>query len=329
TSRTYMARYQLPRHVQSGSVPDFQAEFGEAYLLFGHVSVSDTRTSPERSAQPARPQLLRLADLVRVRAAVLGARGLEHGRQPFQARTGQEHAELLAELALEDVRVPVAVRAERGGGVVDVQRAKPVEADPGVELVEARVELGRVGHVDAGHPEVAGVEADAEPRMPLEPLPDRRELRDRATDRPAGARRVLHQQPCLLGAELQHLLQRGNDALEPGLEAAAQVRAHVEDDAVRADGATDLHRVAHSGDGLLVDGVVGRGEVAEVERVAEDTADAGLCPLRTKPLEARRVVVRRPPRAWALGEDLHRVGVQLDRAVDRLVDPARGRDVRP
>ena len=42
---------------------------------------------------------------------------------------GEEHAEALADLALEDVRVPVAVRAERRRAVVDVQRAQPVETD--------------------------------------------------------------------------------------------------------------------------------------------------------------------------------------------------------
>ncbi len=62
--------------------------------------------------------------------------------------------------------------------------------------------------------------------------------------------------------------------------------------------------------------------------MAEDAADPGLRPLLAEALEARRVVVRRPPRTRALGEDLHRVGSQLDRAVDRLVDPARGGDVR-
>ena len=272
TSRTYTA----------GTVPAVRRLRWTRTL--GHVG--QYRTWPRVSASA--PQLLRLADLVRVRAAVLGPGGLEHRRQPLQPRVGEEHAELLAELALEDVRVPVAVRAERGGGVVDVQRAQPVEADRGVDLVEAGVERGRVGHVDARHPEVARVEADAEPRMPVEPLPERRELVDRASDRAAGAGRVLHQQPRLVGAELEHLLHRRHDALEARLEAAAEVRADVEDDAVGADPARDLHRVAHRRDGLLVDGVVGRGEVAEVERVAEDAADPGLRPLLAEALEARR-----------------------------------------
>ncbi len=42
----------------------------------------------------------------------------------------------LADLALGDVLVAVAVRVERHLGVVDVQAAQPVEADPLVHLVE-------------------------------------------------------------------------------------------------------------------------------------------------------------------------------------------------
>src|SRR5947209_2953354 len=84
------------------------------------------RTWPERSAQPASAEFLRLADLVRVWAPVVRPGGLEHGRQPFEARVREEHAEPFTELALEDVRVPVAIRTERRSRVVDVQRPQPV-----------------------------------------------------------------------------------------------------------------------------------------------------------------------------------------------------------
>ena len=53
---------------------------------------------------------------------------------------GQEGAEALAELAFEDVRVPVAVRAEWGGAVVDVQCTQAVEADRLVDLCHERVD---------------------------------------------------------------------------------------------------------------------------------------------------------------------------------------------
>ena len=65
-------------------------------------------------------------------------RHLEVGAQVLQRRVGEEGAEALAELALEDVRVPVAVRAERRGAVVDVERAQPVEPDRLVDCGDER-----------------------------------------------------------------------------------------------------------------------------------------------------------------------------------------------
>ena len=134
------------------------------------------------------------------------------------------------------------------------------------------------------------------------------ELLDRAADRPPGAGGVLHQQPGLVRGELEHLLHRGHDAFEPMLEAGAEMRADVEDDGVGADRARDLHRVAQRGDRLLVHGVVGSGEVAEVERMAEDAAHARLGAPLAEAVEGRRVVVRRPPHPRALREELQGVG---------------------
>jgi hypothetical protein len=48
------------------------------------------------------------------------SRRLEHRGQALEARTAEEDAELLAEHALADVRVAVAVGAERRLGVVHV-----------------------------------------------------------------------------------------------------------------------------------------------------------------------------------------------------------------
>ena len=68
--------------------------------------------------------------------------------------------------------------------------------------------------------------------------------------------------------------------------------------------------------------LVGRGEIAEVERVHEDGADPRLgAPLA----EAREVllgVLGKVPPARALREELHRVGADLDRPVERALDPA-------
>jgi len=67
----------------------------------------------------------------------------------------EEHAELLAHLALEHVGMPVPVRAERRSRIVHVQRAQAVETHRGVDRVEdGRVRV-RVGHVDPAHVQVA------------------------------------------------------------------------------------------------------------------------------------------------------------------------------
>ena len=92
---------------------------------------SPARACPRRGSPTgsACPNLLRLPHLGRVRALVLRAFGLDHGGQSLQPRVAEEDAELLAEQALADVRMPVAVRTERRRGVVDVQRAQAVEPD--------------------------------------------------------------------------------------------------------------------------------------------------------------------------------------------------------
>src|SRR3954447_21798706 len=95
----------------------------------------------------------------------------------------EEGAEALAHLTLEDVRVPVAVRAERGGAVVHVQRAQAIEPGRRAELLDELVDLLRVGDVVARGVQMARVEAQAEAGMPVEPLEQRVQLCERAPDR--------------------------------------------------------------------------------------------------------------------------------------------------
>ena len=173
---------------------------------------------------------------------------------------------------------------------------------------------------------MARVEADAEARVPFEPVVDRRELLERAADRGAGPGGVLHQQPGRVGAALEAAPQRRDDPLEPRLEARAEMRADMEDDRLRVDPARDVDRLAESGDGLLVDRIVRRREVDQVERVADDRQ----AELGTTLAEAVEVLVRvrrRPPHARALREDLDRLAAELLVAVECRVDPARRRDV--
>ena len=107
---------------------------------------------------------------------------------------------------------------------------------------------------------MARVEADPEPGVAVEPVEERDELVERAADRPARAGGVLHQEPRCRAA-LEDLAHRGADAVDPGVEAGAEVGADVEDDGVRVDRAGDVDGVPHRRDGLRVHLLVGRGEV--------------------------------------------------------------------
>ena len=155
----------------------------------------------------------------------------------------EEGAEALAHLALADVGVTVAVRAELDVRVVHVEAAEAVEPDALVDLAEGRVDGVRVGHVDARDPEVARVEAEPELRVAVKAVEERGELVDRTADRAAGPGRVLEQEPrrALTGGE--RLFERRCRVLEAGLETGAEVGADVEDDAVGLDRAGDADRV--------------------------------------------------------------------------------------
>src|SRR5581483_10647023 len=115
-SRTYMSGVRHRTCPKATVVAIRTARLAERAVSERATSGVRHRTCPDGSVlaaaprllRPARVELLRLADLVRVGAAVVRARHLEHRRQPLEARAPEEHAQLLAEHALEDVRVPVA-----------------------------------------------------------------------------------------------------------------------------------------------------------------------------------------------------------------------------
>src|SRR5947207_55217 len=121
---------------------------------------------------------------------LVGARDLEVGTQVLEGRMREECAEVFADQPLPDIRVPVAIRAERGRAVVDVEGTQPVEAQTLVDLVYQLVDRLRVGDVVAGGEEMARVEAHAEARMAVELLEQYFELVERAADRSAGAGRI-------------------------------------------------------------------------------------------------------------------------------------------
>ena len=253
---------------------------------------SPARASPRRGSpsDSACAHLLRLADLVRVGALVRPG-------PPTSSTAGRPCSRGLprktpsSSPSRPSPMFACRSRFEPSGAAESLtcsarRRSSPIDA---VDLVEQRVERRRVGDVDAGDVEVARVEADAEPRVPVEPLVERRELLDRAADRAAGAGRVLHQEPRRRRSRARAPApSRAATRSSPRSKPGAEMRADVEDDAVGADRARDLHRVAQRRDRLLVDVVVRRREVAEVERVAEHA-------VRARPPRAARGSGRRSP----------------------------------
>ena len=112
--------------------------------------------------------------------------------------------------------------------------------------------------------------------------------------------------------------QRASPASKPGSE----VRADVEDDAVGLDRTGGVHGGAHRLDALAVHRVVRGREVAEVERMHEHVLDPCLGSPLPEAGEILLCVDREVPRPRALREQLHRVGTDLGRPVDRPFDAA-------
>ena len=202
-------------------------------------------------------------------------------------RVREELAELLAELALADVRVPVAIRAERRAGVVDVQRAQPVEPDRAVELASA-------GGSAPLRSRTSTPETQRWHESRQTPSRGCRSSRSTTVASSSIERPIVPPAPAEFSSS-SHVRseqssstsrERRHRPLEPGLEAGAEVRAEVEDDAVRLDRARRLHRLPHRVDALAVELVVRAREVDEVDRVHEHR------------LHARaRARARRSPRA--------------------------------
>jgi hypothetical protein len=251
------------------------------------------------------------------------ALGFHDRGEVLEAGVAEEDGELVADESLAKVRVAVTVGAQRGLGVVHVKGSQAIESDQAVELVEQRIERGRVGHVVPGCPEMAGIEADAEASMAPQPVDERCQLLERATDRPAGTGGVLDQEPRLVGTALQHLLDRGSRTLQARLEAGPEVRTDVEDDAVRVDRAGCVDGAAERRNRFLVDHVVRAREVAEVDRVDEGGLDAGVPRPNREAGEHVGVVIREAPGPRALDKELEGVRADLVGALRRRLHAAR------
>jgi len=96
----------------------------------------------------------------------------------------------------------------------------------------------------------------------------------------------------------------------------------VEDDSIRADRARSSQGRMHGVATLAVDYLVCRRQVAEVERMDEHAGDPGFLAASPEASEIVRCVLGETPSPRALGEELHGVGADLDRLLERSLDPA-------
>src|SRR5919197_2200901 len=115
------------------------------------------------SPQTLRAQAPAQRDLLLARARALGSLRLDDARHAFEARLGEEHrAAPSPELTLADVRVAVAVGAQRRLGVVEVKRTEASLADDLQAVVEDSRQALLAADVEPRGEEVAGVQAYAQ-----------------------------------------------------------------------------------------------------------------------------------------------------------------------
>ena len=167
---------------------------GDEFRVAEHADAARRARAPARSTPAQRVCRDRRsgADGRARRAASAGARRCRARAAPSRARTSssggpsrfspgvsstqgsrcerrareERGAAVLAELALADVRVAVAVGAERRLRVVEVQRADAAAPELAAGLAQHRVHRRGRADVIAGGEQVAGVQADAEARSP-------------------------------------------------------------------------------------------------------------------------------------------------------------------
>src|SRR5690242_3431539 len=126
---------------------------------------------------------------------------LEQDRQAREAALAQEHAQpALAELALAEQCVAIAVRTKLGRRVVQVEHTEPLEPDLAIEFVDHRSELAPLADLVARRQQVTRVEADSKTIAGARDLDHLRELVERAADREAGAGGVLEEERAPLRA---------------------------------------------------------------------------------------------------------------------------------
>ena len=158
--------------------------------------------------------------------------------------------QLPADHALADLGVAVALGAEVDRGVVHVQAGEALHAEALVDLGHERVDPPGVGDIDAGRPQVAGVQAHGHALGPADRVEHLLDLVQAHAHRPARAGRIFdHELRRRPGSSVgEHAHERVCHLRHDGVEAAAEMAAEVEDDALGVDRLRRSHRVVQRTD---------------------------------------------------------------------------------
>ena len=182
-----------------------------------------------------------------------------------------------------EMLVPVEPAAERRLRVVQVHHHEPVDAEPAVDVVHEGIDpVGRVDRV-AGAPQVGGVEAQADPlrrrSMAGRRLEHGRELLHGRPDSASAAGRVLqdeHRRVRPVGRVGERPSDTLAQAVHAGIEPGQLVRARVDVHEAGAETGRDPHLLGEHRDRLLVEVVLGAGQVDQVGGMDRDRADVEL-----------------------------------------------------
>jgi hypothetical protein len=123
------------------------------------------------------------------------ARDLEDGGEVVEIRVPDQRGKgAVADEALTEVCVAVAVGSEVHLGVVEMKAAEAVEANGARDFVHHGIGLPGCRVVDPGGPQVLGIEAHADPRIAAGGVDDLGQFVKGAADGAAGPRGVLEEE---------------------------------------------------------------------------------------------------------------------------------------
>ena len=218
----------------------------------------------------------------------------------------------------------VESRAERRLCVVQMKRQHSATPHRGLAFRHCPPVAGLGADVVPGGEQVACVDADADPLGSGRAVDQCRELGERPAERVAAARSVLERDfDATTTGTREHLVERGDDPAEPGLEPGAHVGAGVNDHARELERLRALELVGERAHRLRPRGRVRAREVDEVARVRKGAPDACSPPGRAKHANLVGFEGLCRPLALVLQEDLDCAAADLAAPVEGVVETAR------